>query len=85
MALHLKHDGQVDYAEEEYVRRRVCDAIEGMTNAAAARVVGVSHETIRRIRFGDPPSLRVVIGVCRELEADPCWILMGKSGGCCNE
>jgi DNA-binding XRE family transcriptional regulator len=79
MSQQLRQPLPVMYPEEEYVRRRICEAIDGLTNAAAARLLGVSHETIRRIRIGDPPSLRLVISVCREMKIDPRWLVMGES------
>lgn len=79
MSRQVNQPVRIVYAEEEYVRRRICEVIDGLTNAAAARLLGVSHETIRRIRIGDPPSLRLVISVCREMEIDPRWLVMGES------
>lgn len=62
----------------EDLNKRIVEIIKPCTNAQIGRLIGVSDETIRRIRHGDIPSIRVIVGLCHALEISADWMLMGR-------
>ena len=58
--------------------KRIIEVIQPCTNSQVGRLIGVSDETIRRIRHGDQPSVRVVLGLCQAFEISADWLLLGR-------
>lgn len=57
---------------------RIIEVIRPCTNSQVGRLLGVSDETVRRIRHGDQPSVRVVMGLCQAFNISADWLLLGR-------
>lgn len=62
----------------EALSDRIIEIIHPCTNSQIGRLIGVSDETIRRIRHGDQPSIRVILGLCHAFDVSADWLLLGR-------
>lgn len=73
----LRRSAAMD-AQMDDLSKRIVEMISPCTNSQVARLIGVSDETVRRIRHGDLPSVRIVLGLCQVFDVSSEWLLFGR-------